>query len=155
MKWQSSLLDQQTTTRVISKQALLQPVQVYISTIEAKDYPIVGLQWHPEKNSYEWSRHTDIPHGYLATEVTHQVRAEPVQRPKCAARPGAAVHPIAKPAVVYNPGHDTAPKCIACGESGLSCHVTPPYPLVCSHPLPSPFALSTPSQPQPGHIHIP
>ena len=48
-------------------------MQVYISMIEAKAYPFVGLQWHPEKNAYEWSRHMDIPHGYLASEVTHQV----------------------------------------------------------------------------------
>lgn len=26
----------------------------FISTIEAKNYPFVGLQFHPEKNAYEW-----------------------------------------------------------------------------------------------------
>lgn len=41
--------------------------------MEAKNYPFIALQWHPEKNTYEWSKHIDIPHGYCATEVTHQV----------------------------------------------------------------------------------
>jgi gamma-glutamyl hydrolase len=48
-------------------------MQVYISTIEAKQYPILGLQWHPEKNSFEWTKHKHIPHGYWSSEVTHQV----------------------------------------------------------------------------------
>ena len=48
--------------------------QVYISTVEAKKYPVLGLQWHPEKNSFEWTKHKNIPHGYWSTEVTHQVR---------------------------------------------------------------------------------
>ena len=26
----------------------------FVSTVEAKDYPIYGTQYHPEKNSYEW-----------------------------------------------------------------------------------------------------
>lgn len=28
----------------------------FISTIEAKKYPFVGLQFHPEKNAYEWKK---------------------------------------------------------------------------------------------------
>ncbi|XP_060869860.1 gamma-glutamyl hydrolase A-like [Metopolophium dirhodum] len=28
----------------------------FISTVEAKNYPFVGLQFHPEKNAYEWER---------------------------------------------------------------------------------------------------
>ena len=31
----------------------------FISTIEAKKYPIFGSQWHPEKNLYEWSKDAD------------------------------------------------------------------------------------------------
>ncbi|KAF8061359.1 gghA [Scenedesmus sp. PABB004] len=46
--------------------------KVYISTVEAKGYPILGLQWHPEKNSFEWTKHKQIPHGYWPSEVTHQ-----------------------------------------------------------------------------------
>jgi gamma-glutamyl-gamma-aminobutyrate hydrolase PuuD len=52
-------------------------VQVYISTVESKKYPVLGLQWHPEKNSFEWTRHKQIPHGYWSTEVTHQVLSHP------------------------------------------------------------------------------
>eukprot|EP00882_Tetradesmus_deserticola_P024941 GHRQ01027317.1.p2 GENE.GHRQ01027317.1~~GHRQ01027317.1.p2 ORF type:complete len:119 (-),score=10.89 GHRQ01027317.1:274-630(-) len=53
--------------------------QVYISTIEAKKYPILGLQWHPEKNNYEWTKHKNIPHGYWASEITHQVRTQHIR----------------------------------------------------------------------------
>lgn len=31
----------------------------FISTIEAKNYPIYGSQWHPEKNVFEWGRSED------------------------------------------------------------------------------------------------
>ena len=36
----------------------------YISTIEAKKYPFVGVQFHPEKNIFEWATNTvgNIPH---------------------------------------------------------------------------------------------
>jgi gamma-glutamyl hydrolase len=31
----------------------------FVSTIEAKHYPITGTQWHPEKNTFEWKRDED------------------------------------------------------------------------------------------------
>ena len=37
----------------------------YISTIEANKYPFVGVQFHPEKNIFEWATHNNranIPH---------------------------------------------------------------------------------------------
>ena len=36
----------------------------YISTIEARDFPFVGVQFHPEKNIFEWATNTvgNIPH---------------------------------------------------------------------------------------------
>ena len=35
----------------------------YLSSIEAINYPFVGVQFHPEKNIYEWSyREPRIPH---------------------------------------------------------------------------------------------
>eukprot|EP00775_Hariotina_reticulata_P009024 gene9024-9196_t len=43
--------------------------KVYISTVEAKNYPVLGLQWHPEKNTFEWTKHKNIPHGYWSTET--------------------------------------------------------------------------------------
>ena len=33
--------------------------QVFVSTVEAKDYPFYGTQWHPEKNNFEWSQNSD------------------------------------------------------------------------------------------------
>jgi len=36
----------------------------FISTVEAKNYPFVGLQFHPEKNAYEWQRND--PHSWSA-----------------------------------------------------------------------------------------
>ena len=35
----------------------------YISSIEAKKYPFVGVQFHPEKNIFEWNeKEPKIPH---------------------------------------------------------------------------------------------
>lgn len=34
----------------------------FISTVEAKKYPIYGLQWHPEKNGFEWNAASHINH---------------------------------------------------------------------------------------------
>eukprot|EP00092_Neocalanus_flemingeri_P026722 GFUD01028972.1.p1 GENE.GFUD01028972.1~~GFUD01028972.1.p1 ORF type:complete len:425 (-),score=119.57 GFUD01028972.1:266-1441(-) len=44
---------------------------VYLSTIEAKNYPFVGSQFHPEKNIFEWSeREPRIPHSRHAVHVS-------------------------------------------------------------------------------------
>jgi len=29
--------------------------QIFISSVEAKEFPFYGLQWHPEKNVFEWN----------------------------------------------------------------------------------------------------
>jgi gamma-glutamyl hydrolase len=35
----------------------------FISLIEAKNYPMWGSQYHPEKNAYEWTpKYPNIPH---------------------------------------------------------------------------------------------
>ena len=35
----------------------------YLSSIEAKNYPFVGVQFHPEKNIFEWAeKEPRIPH---------------------------------------------------------------------------------------------
>jgi gamma-glutamyl hydrolase len=50
--------------------------QLFVSTMEARDYPFYGTQWHPEKNNFEWSQNADysnIPHSpnaVLASEAT-------------------------------------------------------------------------------------
>ncbi|XP_048385613.1 gamma-glutamyl hydrolase-like [Stegostoma tigrinum] len=40
----------------------------FVSTMEGKSYPVYGVQWHPEKNLFEWSR-KKIPHTPHAVEV--------------------------------------------------------------------------------------
>lgn len=45
----------------------------FVSTIEAKKYPISATQWHPEKNAFEWGEKLGkyaIPHGSNAIKVT-------------------------------------------------------------------------------------
>ncbi|XP_043474242.1 gamma-glutamyl hydrolase B-like [Leptopilina heterotoma] len=41
----------------------------FISTIEDKKYPFYGLQFHPEKNDYEWVKGRNIPHSRNATII--------------------------------------------------------------------------------------
>ncbi|XP_056378005.1 gamma-glutamyl hydrolase [Hyla sarda] len=41
----------------------------FISTFEAYDYPIYGVQWHPEKNPFEWRITSDISHTPEAVHV--------------------------------------------------------------------------------------
>jgi len=42
----------------------------FVSTVEAKKYPFYGLQWHPEKNPWEWTVAENIPHSAIAVEAT-------------------------------------------------------------------------------------
>jgi len=43
----------------------------FISTMEAKDYPIFATQWHPEKNNYEWTeKYPNIPHTREAVKIS-------------------------------------------------------------------------------------
>lgn len=42
----------------------------FVSTIEAYDYPFYGTQWHPEKNSFEWTSREAINHSKEAVLVT-------------------------------------------------------------------------------------
>lgn len=49
--------------------------QVFVSTMQARDYPFYGTQWHPEKNNFEWSQNADysnIPHSPDAVAVSQQ-----------------------------------------------------------------------------------
>ncbi|XP_069816101.1 gamma-glutamyl hydrolase [Dendropsophus ebraccatus] len=41
----------------------------FISTFEAYDYPVYGVQWHPEKNPFEWRIISDISHTAEAVHV--------------------------------------------------------------------------------------
>jgi gamma-glutamyl hydrolase len=42
----------------------------YIALIEARDYPIYGNQYHPEKNVFEWTTSSPIPHNATAVAST-------------------------------------------------------------------------------------
>jgi len=43
----------------------------YLSTIEAKNYPFIGTQFHPEKNIFEWAeKEPRIPHSRHAVHVS-------------------------------------------------------------------------------------
>ena len=47
--------------------------QFFVSTMEARNYPFYGTQWHPEKNNFEWSQNGDysnIPHTPNAIAVS-------------------------------------------------------------------------------------
>ena len=45
----------------------------FISTMEAYKYPIYGVQWHPEKNSFEWKNSSGIPHSSSAIRAAHYI----------------------------------------------------------------------------------
>ena len=50
---------------------------------EAKVYPFVAMQWHPEKNSFEWGRVT-IPHNPDAVRLEQAISLAFVEvRPRC------------------------------------------------------------------------
>ncbi|KAK9088719.1 hypothetical protein Scep_027801 [Stephania cephalantha] len=46
--------------------------KVYVSTIQARNYPVTAFQWHPEKNAFEWGL-SMIPHSEDAIQVTQHV----------------------------------------------------------------------------------
>ncbi|XP_059301211.1 gamma-glutamyl hydrolase 2-like [Lycium ferocissimum] len=46
--------------------------KVYVSSVQAQTYPITALQWHPEKNVFEWGS-SQIPHTEDAIQVTQHV----------------------------------------------------------------------------------
>lgn len=43
--------------------------KTFVSTVEAYNYPIWALQWHPEKNQFEWYKSEVINHGPVAIDV--------------------------------------------------------------------------------------
>ncbi|GAA0139919.1 cysteine protease [Lithospermum erythrorhizon] len=46
--------------------------KVYVSTVQAHNYPVTAFQWHPEKNAFEWGL-SMIPHSEDAVQVTQYV----------------------------------------------------------------------------------
>lgn len=47
----------------------------YISTLEARNYPITATQWHPEKSQFEWPTFLRIPHSPEAVHAGGEVAA--------------------------------------------------------------------------------
>lgn len=47
--------------------------KVFISTIEARQYPFYGTQWHPEVNSYLWREDYKINHNPDATRIAQYI----------------------------------------------------------------------------------
>lgn len=43
---------------------------MFISTIESKKYPFFGIQFHPEKNLYEWNGKSAIEHSFHAVKAS-------------------------------------------------------------------------------------
>ncbi|EFJ20246.1 hypothetical protein SELMODRAFT_109437, partial [Selaginella moellendorffii] len=43
--------------------------KIYISRIEGRKYPVTSVQWHPEKNAFEWG-YEGIPHSPDAVRIT-------------------------------------------------------------------------------------
>ncbi|KAL0289556.1 UNVERIFIED_CONTAM: Gamma-glutamyl hydrolase 2 [Sesamum calycinum] len=46
--------------------------KTYVSTVQARRYPMTAFQWHPEKNAFEWGL-PKIPHSEDAVQVTQNV----------------------------------------------------------------------------------
>lgn len=42
----------------------------FISSLEHEEFPFYGLQFHPEKNNYEWATRFDISHGINAIRIS-------------------------------------------------------------------------------------
>ncbi|KAG2501964.1 hypothetical protein HYH03_000461 [Edaphochlamys debaryana] len=45
----------------------------YISTLEGRKYPFTAVQWHPEKNPFEWTPALHIPHGTDAIRMSQEI----------------------------------------------------------------------------------
>uniref|UniRef100_A0A8C6WXB2 folate gamma-glutamyl hydrolase n=1 Tax=Neogobius melanostomus TaxID=47308 RepID=A0A8C6WXB2_9GOBI len=42
----------------------------FVSTIEAKNYPFYGVQWHPEVNRFMWDSRKNFPHSFHAVKLS-------------------------------------------------------------------------------------
>ena len=69
---------------------ILQDVDLCI--FSAFDYPFYGVQWHPEKNNFEWSLNENIPHSDHATVISQTAANFFVQEGNPCALPGTFVH---------------------------------------------------------------
>lgn len=42
----------------------------FVSTMEGKDYPFYGVQWHPEVNRFQWDAKMNFPHSDHAVQLS-------------------------------------------------------------------------------------
>lgn len=42
----------------------------FVSTIEGKNYPFYGVQWHPEVNRFQWKSDLNFPHSLHAVQLS-------------------------------------------------------------------------------------
>lgn len=68
---------------IFSWATILKVSYQYFSSSKAYDYPFYGTQWHPEKNSFEWTLHEAINHSEEAVAVTQYVADFFVNQGKC------------------------------------------------------------------------
>ena len=54
---------------VLCALGIISPKHVISFLITAKDYPIYGVQFHPEKNGFEWVADEAIPHSEHAVII--------------------------------------------------------------------------------------
>jgi gamma-glutamyl hydrolase len=47
--------------------------EVFVSTMEGIKYPVYGIQWHAEKNAFEWTLNENIPHQKMSIELTQYI----------------------------------------------------------------------------------
>lgn len=47
--------------------------KVYVSTMQAYDYPVTAVQWHPEKAAFEWAAASVFPHSEDAVGIGQHV----------------------------------------------------------------------------------
>ncbi|XP_073122756.1 gamma-glutamyl hydrolase 2-like isoform X3 [Henckelia pumila] len=58
--------------RLSTECLVVQNHMVYVSTVQASKYPVTAVQWHPEKNAFEWGL-SMTPHSEAAIQVTQHV----------------------------------------------------------------------------------
>lgn len=49
----------------------------FVSAVEHKSYPFVGLQFHPEKNAYEWNEAYHNPHSRVRDFSLYKITTVP------------------------------------------------------------------------------
>lgn len=78
--------------------------KVYVSSVQAQGYPITALQWHPEKNVFEWGS-SQIPHTEDAIQVTQHVANYFVSEARKSSNKTATIKVLDKLIYNYSPSY--------------------------------------------------